>query len=164
MKYVFNPSNFQINPATDMTSCDVSLRDKVVSAELYALVCKGKVSVQDVGALFAAGKSPEVLVKHNTAVKDSPQVKAPENTEKLEPEAPKGDEGGDAGQPATAESAFTKGSLWKKSVDDLRIIAASVGVDIAAEDFAPTQKNLIAAILAKAAEAEAKAADPAPEQ
>ena len=77
MKYVFNPRNRQINPVTDQTFVDATLRDKAVSPELYALVCKGKISVEDVAALFAVNKSPEILVKNHKAVKESPVATAP---------------------------------------------------------------------------------------
>lgn len=159
MKYVFNPRNHQINPATEQTVADPTLRDKVVSAELYALVCQGKVSIEDIAAVFAVGKSPEILVKKHDAVKGSPVAKAPANTEKLEVKDETATEGGKSDEAATADSAFTKGDLWKKSTGDLRILATTIGIDTGAADFAPTRKNLVEAILAKAAAAEGKVAE-----
>lgn len=159
MKYVFNPRNRQINPVTEMTAADPSLRDKVVSAELYALVCKGKVSIEDVAALFAVGKSPEVLVKNVRTVKDSPVATAPVNDARLEPAVEqKPAESPEAGEPqrATADSAFAKGDLWKKSQADLMIIAGTLGIDTASESFQPTRRNLVEAILARAQAAEGK--------
>lgn len=155
MKYVFNPRNRQINPVTEMTVADPTLRDKVVSAELYALVCKGKVSIEDVAALFAVGKSPEILVKKHDAVKVSPVAQAPANVVTLEPQAPPA-AGADApggGEPGTADSAFSKGDLWKKSQGDLLILAGTLGIDTANPEFSPTRKNLVDAILARAAAA-----------
>ena len=130
MKYVFNPRNRQINPATDQTAADPTLSDKVVSAELYALVCQGKVSIEDIASVFAVGKSPEILVKKHNAVKASVVAQAPDNTEKLEvrPETEGESDKGDGGN-ATADSAFSKGDLWKKTVEDLLIIAATAGVE-----------------------------------
>lgn len=159
MQYVFNPKNRQINPVTAMTFVDSTLRDKVISKELYALVCKGKVSVEDVAALFAVGKSPEILLKNHAVVKDNPITKAPAATATVteEKEALTSDAGGDDGAdgPATADAAFDKRTLWRKTQADLLILAGTVGIDVNAEGFAPTQKNLIAAILERAEAAEA---------
>ena len=164
MKYVFNPKSRQINPATEMTFVDPTLRDKVVSAELYALVCKGKVSLEDIAAMFAVGKSPEILLKNHTAVKDSPFAKAPAATVTLPPEdAEKQGEGGPADDElGTVGGAFSKGDLWKKPTADLMILANTVGIDTSAEGFVPTRKGLVDAILERAAAAEATASEPAP--
>lgn len=160
MQYVFNPRNRQINPVTAMTFVDPSLRDKVVSAELYALVCKSKVSLDDVAALFAVGKSPEILLKNHAVVKDSPITKAPAATatvtENVEvPPAP-GPSGTDDEKPTVSVAgAFDGRELCKKNQEELLILAGMAGVDVNAEGFAPTRPNLIKAIMAKAAAAEA---------
>jgi len=159
MQFVFNPRNNQINPVTEMTFVDPTLRDKVVSEELYALVCHGKVSVADIAAMFAVGKSPEILLKNHAAIKDSPIAKAPLATATVKEEdktpLPPGPNGVTTDEPpATADGAFDKRELWKKKQSDLLILASTIGIDVTAEGFAPTQKNLIEAILARAARAE----------
>ena len=160
MKYVFNPRNRQINPVTEMTHVDATLRDKVVSSELYALVCQGKVTIEDIAAMFAVGKSPEVLVKNHAAVKQSPQVQAPANTEQVPaPEEKKNEGVPDGEDKSSVDSAFSKADLWKKSQADLLILAGTVGIDTTAEGFEPTRKGLIDAILARAAAAEGKKAE-----
>lgn len=160
MKYVFNPRNRQINPVTEMTFTDPTLRDKVVSAELYALVCKGKITIEDVAALFAVNKSPEVLLKNYKAIKESVVAKAPAVTVKLPDEPPEGAKkdlppGGEPEGAATADAAFDGRELCKKTNDELLILAGMVGVDVNAPDFAPTRGNMIKAIMAKAEAAEA---------
>lgn len=159
MKYVFNPRNLQINPVTEMTLVDSTLRDKVVSSELYALVCKGKVSISDIAAMFAVGKSPEILVKNHAAIKDSPLAKAPAAPVTLPPEAPltpPATEGGDEGEKTDANSAFDGKSLYSKKTAELLVIATTIGCpELQDPEFAPVHKNLIAAIKAKAAAAEA---------
>ncbi len=159
MQYVFNPKNLQINPATASTFVDPALRDKTVSPELYALVCKGLVPIADVAALFAVNKSPEVLLKNHTIVKDSPLTTAPNNTKTLPegPEAPHDDEGAGLGanRPVVTEAgAFDGRELCKKTQEELLILAASVGIDATADDFVPTRPNLIKAICEKAKAAE----------
>jgi len=165
MQYVFNPRNRQINPATANTFVDATLRDKVVSAELYALVCKGKVSVEDVAALFAVNKSPEILLKNHAAVKDSPITKAPAATATVDEEVVvpvlPGPGGANAEAPATADGAFDGAALSHKKQPELLILAATIGIDVNAEGFAPTRGNLIKAIMAKAAAAEAGTVPPA---
>lgn len=160
MQYVFNPKNRQINPVTPQTIADAALRDKVISSDLYALVCKGKVTLEDISALFAVNRSPEILVKNHTAVKDSPVGKAPENTETLkEDETPTTEpaELSTAGKPdveaETANAAFDGRALTTKTQAELLILATSAGVDVQAEGFAPTRGNLIKAIMAKAKQA-----------
>lgn len=167
MKYVFNPRNLQINPVTEMTLVDSTLRDKVVSSELYALVCKGKVSISDIAAMFAVGKSPEILVKNHAAIKDSPLAKAPAAPVTLPPEAPltpPGGEGaGDEGEKPDANGAFDGKSLYSKKTAELLVIATTIGCpELQDPEFAPVHKNLIAAIKAKAAAAEASKAPDAP--
>lgn len=165
MQYVFNPKNRQINPVTAQTFIDPTLRDKAVSPELYSLVCKGKISVEDVASLFAVNKSPEILVKNHKAVKESPVATAPANTKTVgegEGEKPlvtpdgKEDEGR-----ADANGAFDGRALSAKTNAELLILAGTVGVDVNAEGYAPTRGNLIKSIMAKAAAAEAKAGEPA---
>lgn len=157
MQYVFNPRNRQINPVTAQTFVDPTLRDKVVSPELYALVCKGKVSVEDIAALFAVNKSPEILLKNHKAVKESPVATAPENKATVAEapvEAPAVP--GEAKEsPATADGAFDGTALSSKKQPELLIIAATLGIDVNAEGFAPTRPNLIKAIMARAEAAEA---------
>lgn len=161
MQYVFNPKNRQINPVTQHTFVDPTLRDKAVSAELYALVCKGKVSVEDVAALFAVNKSPEILLKNHKAVKESPVTTAPENKSKLDEGKPDGKEESEKEEgAATADGAFDGTALSSKKQPELLIIAATVGVDVNAEGFAPTRANLIKAIMARAEKAEGAAAQP----
>jgi len=164
MQYVFNPRNRQINPVTGQTFVDPTLRDKAVSAELYSLVCKGKVSVEDIAALFAVNKSPEILVKNYKAVKDSPVAKAPENVAKVAEVSDLPAVPGAANEeaPATADGAFDGTALSSKRQPELLIIAATVGVDVNAEGFAPTRPNLIKAIMARAEKAEADATPVAP--
>jgi hypothetical protein len=165
MKYVFNPRNRQINPVTEQTFVDPTLRDKVVSAELYALVCKGKISVEDIAALFAVNKSPEILLKNHKAVKESPVATAPANTTTL-PESALKTEGdptvGAEEEAADANGAFDGSELCSKKVPELLVIASTVGIDVNAEGFVPTRGNLIKAIMAKAKAAEegAKPAEP----
>ena len=166
MQYVFNPRNRQINPVTEQTQADASLRSKVVSAELYALVCKGKVSIGDVAALFACNKSPEVLVKNHAAVKESPVASAPENTATLDvtsapQQAPAEEEAEASDEPADADGAFDGRTLCSKTVPELIILAGTIGIDVNAPGFVPTRGNLIKAIRAKAAAAEAGTAAPA---
>lgn len=153
MQYVFNPRNRQINPVTAQTFVDSTLRDKVISPALYSLVCKGKVSVEDIAALFAVNKSPEILLKNQKAVKESPVSTAPENkatVAEVPAEPAERKEGA-----ATADGAFDGASLSSKKQSELLIIATTVGVDVNAEGFAPTRGNLIKAIMARAAAAEA---------
>ena len=152
MKYVYNPKNHQINPVTSSTFVDVSLRDKVISAELYGMICKGKVSIEDVAALFAVNKSPEILVKNNKAVKNSPVSNAPDNTAKVE--EPEAEEVNNDNEIINAESAFDGRELSSKKHGELMILAGSIGIDVNAEGFTPTRGALIKAILAKAKEAE----------
>lgn len=153
MQYVFNPRNRQINPVTAQTFVDSTLRDKVISPALYSLVCKGKVSVEDIAALFAVNKSPEILLKNQKAVKESPVSTAPENKATVA-EAPAEPAETKEGA-ATADGAFDGASLSSKKQSELLIIATTVGVDVNAEGFAPTRGNLIKAIMARAAAAEA---------
>lgn len=155
MKYVFNPRNRQINPVTDHTFTDESLRNKEVSPELYALVCQRKVTVEDIAAMFAVNKSPEILVKNHQALKDSPQKTAPENKAELKgtPDKPVVEGPGDENDPADANGAFDGRELCSKKVPELLILASSIGIDINADDFAPTRGNLIKAIRAKASSA-----------
>ena len=168
MQYVFNPRNNQINPALEMTFLDPTLRDKVVSEELYALVCHGKVSIADIAAMFAVGKSPEILLKNHAAVKDSPIAKAPAATAQVKeevtaplPPGPSGVETDEA--PATADGAFDGKSLCEKKQDELLILASTVKCpELDDPNFAPTPQNLIKAIMAKAAAAEAGAAPATP--
>ena len=153
MQYVFNPRNRQINPVTAQTFVDPTLRDKAISPALYSLVCKGKVSVEDIAALFAVNKSPEILLKNQKAVKESPVSTAPENkaiVAEVPAEPAETKEGA-----ATADGAFDGASLSSKKQSELLIIATTVGVDVNAEGFAPTRGNLIKAIMARAAAAEA---------
>lgn len=156
MKYVFNPNNNQINPVTEMTHADPALSSKVVSSELYALVCQGKVAIGDVAAMFAVGKSPEILVKNHAAVKASPMSTAPANTKTLDV-PPVGKSEGDMGDSGnvSAATAFDGRELTKKTQAELLIVATAVGVDVNAEGFAPTRPNLIKAIMAKAEKAAA---------
>ncbi len=166
MQYVFNPRNRQINPVTGQTFVDPTLRDKVISPQLYALVCKGKVSIEDIAALFAVGKSPEVLVKNAEAVKSSPMAQAPANTATVQEAAPAVAEAGSTGAddetaPATADAAFDGRELCKKTQEELLILAGMAGIDTSAPDFQPTRPNLIKALKAKAQAAEAGAAAPA---
>lgn len=153
MQYVFNPRNRQINPVTAQTFVDPTLRDKAISPALYSLVCKGKVSVEDIAALFAVNKSPEILLKNQKAVKESPVSTAPENKATVA-EAPAEPAEMKEGA-ATADGAFDGASLSSKKQPELLIIATTVGVDVNAEGFAPTRGNLIKAIMARAAAAEA---------
>ena len=163
MQYVFNPRNRQINPVTPQTFVDPTLRDKVVSPALYSQVCKGKISVEDVAALFAVNKSPEILLKNCKAVKESPIATAPENKATVA----EGPADVPAGLPvvkeaaATADGAFDGTSLSAKKQPELLIIAATLGIDVNAEGFAPTRGNLIKAIMERAAAAEAGATAPA---
>ena len=160
MKYVFNPRNRQINPVTEQTFVDATLRDKAVSPELYALVCKGKISVEDVAALFAVNKSPEILVKNHKAVKESPVATAPANTATLPedttppPPAP-GSTADENDGKATADAAFDGRELCAKKTEELSILAATIGCpEMKDPAFAPTRGNLIKAIMAKAKAAE----------
>lgn len=164
MQYVFNPNNNQINPVTESTFVDPTLRDKVVSSKLYSLVCKGKVPVSDIAAMFAVGKSPEILVKNHTAVKASPQVSAPVNETVLPDSKLKPDDAGTAGADDTVSvgGAFDGRDLVSKTQSELMIIATQAGIDVNAEGFAPTRQNLMKAIKAKAMAAEAAASAPAP--
>ena len=163
MKYVFNPRNKQLNPVTDQTHVDASLRDKVVSPELYSLVCAGKVSVDDIAAMFAVNKSPEILLKNHKAVKESPVGNAPDNTEKLEAkveEAPKEEGAGLSVEKAAvdANGAFDGRSMNSKTADELLIIATNINCpELKDPEFAPTRPNLMKAIKAKALAAEAGA-------
>ena len=154
MQYVFNPRNRQINPVTAQTFVDPTLRDKVISPELYALVCKGKVSVEDIASLFAVGKSPEVLVKNAKAVKESPIATAPVNTATVSESVPvagdAGSTGSDDASTATADGAFDGRELCKKTQEELLILAGMAGIDVNAPDFQPTRPNLIKALKAKA--------------
>ena len=159
MQYVFNPRNRQINPVTPQTFVDSTLRDKVVSPALYALVCKGKISVEDIAALFAVNKSPEILLKNYTAVKESVTVTAPDNKETVTedttpPPPPPGSREDEADGKGTADAAFDGRELTKKTQADLLILATTVGIDVNAEGFAPTRSALIKAIMAKAKAAE----------
>jgi hypothetical protein len=157
MQYVFNPRNRQINPVTPQTFVDPTLRDKVVSPALYALVCKGKISVEDIAALFAVNKSPEILLKNQKAVKESVTVTAPDNKETVTetPDETPAETPEPKETAATADGAFDGQELSHKKQPELLIIAATVGVDVNAEGFAPTRGNLIKAIMARAAAAEA---------
>ena len=159
MKYVFNPRNRQINPVTEQTFVDATLRDKAVSPELYALVCKGKISVEDVAALFAVNKSPEILVKNHKAVKESPVATAPANTatvdeDKTPPPPAPGSTADEVDGKGTADAAFDGRELTKKTQADLLILAGTIGIDVNAEGFTPTRGALIKAIMEKAKAAE----------
>jgi hypothetical protein len=127
----------------------------VVSAELYSLVCQGKVSIEDIASVFAVGKSPEILVKNYAAVKASAVAKAPANTATLEPEATtEGDlPPGSDEPPVSVDGAFDGRELTTKKLDELLVIAGTVGVDTAAEGFVVTRGSLIKAIMARAAKA-----------
>ena len=162
MQYVFNPKNSQINPVTTMTFVDPTLRDKVISPALYALVCKGKVSVADVAALFAVGKSPEILLRNHAVVKDNPITKAPAATATVQEPVEEPEEAPGAEPAATVEGAFDGTALSSKKQPELLIIAANVGCpELQDPDFAPTRANLMKAIRAKA-EAALAAAPAAP--
>lgn len=165
MKYVYNPKNRQINPATAFTSVDPSLRSNFISEQLYALVCKGKVSANDIGAMLASNKSPELLVKEHNAVKDSPITSAPDIKEEI-PEVPQEDHPDEGvglnledSEPISATGAFDGKDLNKKKQPELLVIASTIGIDVNAEDFNPTRNNLLKAINDKVREAEEKAAD-----
>ena len=164
MKYVFNPASRQINPASEVTASDPSLRDKVVSSSLYALVCQGKVSVEDIAAMFAVGKSPEILLKNHMAVKESPMVSAPANTEVLTgaPEAKKDlDDAGD-GAGVSVTGVFDGKTLCSKTQPELLVIATTIGCpELQDPNFAPTRQNLIPAIKARADAAAAGTQTPA---
>lgn len=160
MKYVYNPRNGEINPVTNMTFVDKTLTNKEISPALYSLVCKGIVSKQDIAALFAADKSPEILVKNYKAVQESAITTAPDNTNELE-----GEEKGEAEEegiglnkedpPADVNVAFDGRALNTKKVPELLMIATSIDCpELKDPDFAPTRPNLMKAIKAKATAAE----------
>lgn len=160
MQYVFNPRSNQINPVTSSTFVDPTLRDKVVSSELYALVCQRKVTIEDIASLFAVNKSPEILLKNYRAVKDSPVSTAPKNAATVK-ETVVGEhveEGIGLGkeEASTTDSAFDGKELCSKKQAALLIIANNINCpELSDPDFAPTRPNLIKAIRAKADAAEA---------
>lgn len=165
LQYAFNPQNNQINPVTAVTHTDPVLRTKMISSDLYALICKGKVTVNDVAAMFAVNKSPEILVKKNKAIQESIQNTAPDNTKVLEAGDVK-DVAKDDKKPEVEETgavdvndAFDGRSLNKKNTAELLIIATNIGIEeLQDPDFAPTRSNLMKAITAKAKTAEAASA------
>jgi hypothetical protein len=167
LQYVLNPQNNQLNLATAATNADPVLRTKIVSSELYALVCKGRVTVGDVAAMFAVGKSPEILVKKNKAVQESIQAKAPVNTKTLEAgdveNADNDEKEPEVDEKAAVDvnGAFDGRNMNKKNTAELLIIATNIGVDMSDPEFAPTRPNLMKAIKkhAKAAEVAAEAVE-----
>lgn len=152
MNYVFNPKNNQINPVTDVTYVDASLRDKIISPELYAMVCAGVIKPEDIAAVFAVNKSPEILLKHHVKIKESPLAIAPTGTASITvPEESVKENATDEEAPSV-DRAFDARELRNKKVPELRILAASVGIDVDKADFPPTRRNLVKAIEERAAE------------
>lgn len=164
MKFVFNPKNGQINPATASTLADATLRNKGVSSELYALICQGKITIEDVAAMFAVGKSPECLVKDYKALDKTPQKTAKSAETQLPNEDIENPDGnpippGADREKLNANEAWDGKGLSHKNQPELLILARSLGVDIEADGFNPTKANLKAAIKEKAEAAQAKVDD-----
>lgn len=169
MEYVLNPKNGQIIPVNASTFADPVLRNRVISEELAKLVYYGKVSIEDVQAMFAIGKSPEVLVQDHKAIEDSPVRTAPDNTavvtETISTDNPIKETG--VGIEATAkdtedaiddiEAIFDGGDLKNKTVVELTVLAKSMGIDISDKKFKASRANLTRLITEKAKAAEHKA-------
>ena len=163
LQYAFNPQNNQINPVTSVTHVDPVLRKKMISSDLYALVCKGQVTVGDIAAMFAVSKSPEILVKKNKAVQESIQNTAPVNTKVLEAgdvvDAVKDADKAKVDEKAAVNvsGAFDGRSMNKKNTAELLLMARNIGLKVLDDpEFAPTRFNLMKAIKVHAKAAEAK--------
>jgi len=164
LQYAFNPQNNQINPVTSVTHTDPVLREKMISSDLYALICKGQVTVGDVAAMFAVNKSPEILVKKNKAVQESIQSTAAANTKVLEAgevlDVAKDAKTSEMDEKAVVNvnGAFDGRSMNKKNTAELLIMATNIGLKALDDpEFAPTRFNLMKAIKAHAKAAEAAA-------